>query len=85
MSTRLQVLLDDAEFDAIRQVAEVRHQTVSDWVREALRAARSVYPTSDAGRKIQAVREAASHHYPTADIDPMLRQIESGYSGSDDE
>lgn len=76
--------MDDKEFDAIRRIAAARHQTVSDWVRQTLHAARSIYPSSDAGRKIQAVREAASHAYPTADIDRMLGQIEQGYSGNGD-
>jgi hypothetical protein len=29
--------------------------------------------------KIEAVRAAAKHSYPTADIDEMLTEIESGY------
>ncbi len=78
------MLIDDKEFAAIRQVAAERHQTVSEWVREALRTVRSVYPTGDAGRKIQAVREAATHSYPTADIEQMLQQVESGYGGGEE-
>jgi hypothetical protein len=82
MSVRLQVLLEEEEFAAIRRIAKARHQTVSDWVRQSLRAAQSEYPTTDAGRKVQVVREAAGHSYPTTDIDGMLREIEQGYSGS---
>jgi hypothetical protein len=81
MSTRLQVVLDDEEFDSIRRIAKEHRLTVSDWVRQSLRAAQREYPATDAGRKVQAVREAASHSYPTADMDGMLREIEQGYSG----
>ena len=84
MSKRLQVVLDDAELAAIRRIAKTQHQTVSDWVRQSLRAAQRNYPSADAGRKIQAVREAATHRYPTTDIDGMLREIEQGYAGGDE-
>jgi hypothetical protein len=80
MSTRLQVVLDDEEFASIRRIAKEHRLTVSDWVRQSLRAAQREYPATDAGRKVQAVREAASHSYPTADMDGMLREIEQGYS-----
>lgn len=35
-------------------------------------------------RKLRAIREAAKHEFPTADIEDMLREIEAGrfaYSG----
>lgn len=38
MTHRLQVLLDDSEFDDIRRVARRHHMTVAEWVRQALRA-----------------------------------------------
>ena len=81
MSMRLQVVLDEEEFATIRRIAKAQHQTVSDWVRQSLRSARREYPTVDAGRKVQVVREAVGHSYPTADIDGMLGEIEQGYSG----
>jgi predicted nucleic acid-binding protein len=84
MSTRLQVLLDEEELASIRRIAKARHLTVSDWVRQSLRAAQREYPATEAGRKVQAVREAARHSYPTTDMDGMLREIEKGYSGGHD-
>jgi hypothetical protein len=84
MSTRLQVVLDDDELAEIRRVAGAQHRTVSDWVRETLRAARREYPTADAGRKIAVVREAIRHDYPTADVDRMLREVEQGYSAGNE-
>ena len=64
MSMRLQVVLDDEEFAMIRKCAKAHGQTVSDWVRQALRAVQREYPATDAGRKVQVVREAVRHKYP---------------------
>ena len=79
MSKRLQVLLDEGEFDEIRRLARQRNVTVADWVRDALRAARRRRPSSDAAKKLAAVREAAKHGFPTSDIRTMLAEIERGY------
>lgn len=79
MSKRLQVILDDEEFEEIRTVARGHRMTISEWVRQALRTARRVEPLETAERKLMAVREAARHAYPTADIEVMLGQIEEGY------
>ena len=53
--------------------------TVSEWVRHALRVMRRREPDPDPDRKLAAVRAAARHAFPTADIDTMLREIETGY------
>ena len=83
MSKRLQVILDDDEMKAIVAIAQNRSMTVSGWVRAVLREARSRHPQIAGDRKIQAVRAAIRHTYPTADADQMLAEIESGYqSGS---
>lgn len=79
MSKRLQVLLEEAEFAEIRRAARLSRVTVAEWVRQALRRARVQEPTSDARRKLAAVREAARGAYPTADIGQMLTEIERGY------
>ncbi|MDO8666597.1 MAG: hypothetical protein Q7J79_08290 [Gemmatimonadales bacterium] len=81
MSKRLQVLLDEKEFKELRQAARRQRMTVAEWVRQALRSARRQEPERDADRKLAAVRAAARHDLPTADIDTMLAQIESGYLG----
>jgi transposase-like protein len=79
MSIRLQVVMEDAELDAIRAVARERGMTVSQWVRETLRQARREVSSGDAERKLAAVRAADRHAYPTADIDQMVAEIERGY------
>lgn len=79
MSKRLQVILDDEEMAEIRAVAQRQQVSVAEWVRRALRAARDAQPRSDASRKLAAVRHAVTHSFPTADMDRMLEEIESGY------
>ena len=79
MSHRLQVLLDPEEFEAIRAAARRRRTTVSEYVRQTLRDARAAEPGTDAEKKLMAVREAAAHAYPTADIEEMTREIQAGY------
>ena len=58
--------------------------TIAEWVRQALAAARRYEPLGDAGKKLDVIREAARHEYPTADIDEMLREIERGYQSGGD-
>jgi len=79
MTTRMQVLLEDDEFAEIRRVAKRHRMTVAEWVRQALRRARRDEPATDPKKKLAAVREAARGEYPTADIEQMLAEIESGY------
>lgn len=81
MSKRLQVVLDDAELREIQRIARRQRLTVAEWVRQALRAARRREPGGDATRKLEAVRAAVRHSFPTAPIDEMLADIERGYSG----
>jgi hypothetical protein len=81
VSKRLQVLLQDTEMEEIRGIAQRHRMTVGEWVRQALRHARTQEPTLEASRKLEAVREASRYSFPTADIDQMLAEIERGYQG----
>lgn len=81
MSKRLQVLVDETELDEIRQAARSHRMTVAEWVRQALRDAREREPQRGTEAKLDAIRQAARHEYPTADIDQMLAEIERGYLG----
>ncbi len=78
MTQRLQVLLDEEEFDEIRAIARRHRMTVAEWVRQAMRRARRDEPSVGSARKLAAVREGARGAYPTADIDRMLAEIEHG-------
>ena len=79
MAKRLQVILQDAEYRQIQRTASAQHLTIAAWVRRALTAARNREPEGDVGKKLDIVRAAARHAYPTAEIDDMLADIESGY------
>jgi len=81
MSKRLQVLLDEPELREIQRAARAQRMTVAEWVRQALRTARRREPVSSARRKLEAIRAAARYSFPTADIEQMLSEIESGYLG----
>jgi len=83
MSKRLQVLLNEAELREIQRAARARKLTVAEWVRRTLRTASSNEPSGDIRKKLQVVRAAVKHSYPTSDIDQMIAEIERGYGGSD--
>ncbi len=80
MSKRVHVVLDDREMEAIRDAARRHGMTVSAWVRQALRAGQRASSSRDPARKLAAVRAAARHDFPAADIEQMLAEIERGYS-----
>jgi hypothetical protein len=82
MSKRLQVLLDEAELRDVQEAARRQGTPVSEWVRHALREARRREPRGDLDSKLSAVRTAARHRFPTADIDEMLAEIERGYAAA---
>jgi hypothetical protein len=79
MAKRLQVILQDPEYREIQRAARARHMSLAEWVRQALERARHREPLGDAGKKLQVIRAAIKHEFPTGDIDQMLAEIESGY------
>ena len=81
MSKRLQVVLDDEEWEEIREVAENQRLRASEWVRRTLREARRRLPEGERGRKLDALRAATRHSFPTVEVGRMLAEIESGYLG----
>lgn len=80
MSIRLQVVLSEEEMNAVREDARRHGLTVSEWVRRALRNTRRESSSGEPARKLAAVRAAARHSFPTADIGQMLAEIEHGYA-----
>ena len=77
MPKRLQILLDEEEYKEIQRVARRQRMSLAEWVRQALRQARSGHPgTVEA--KLRVIADASRHEFPTADIDVMLREIEAG-------
>jgi hypothetical protein len=80
VAKRLQVILKDPEYREIQRAARSRHMSIAAWVRQALALARRREPLTDVSKKLQAIRTAVQHDFPTADIDQMLAEIESGYT-----
>lgn len=80
---RMQVLFDHGEYARYQEAARRAGLTMAAWVREALRAAVREAPLGDRDRKLEAIRAAARHTHPTADIEQVLAEIERGYTGSD--
>lgn len=79
MSKRLQVLLDESELREIQKAARTQKVTVAEWVRQVLRMAANREPLGDVRKKLEVVRAAARHSFPTADINQMIAEIEQGY------
>ena len=77
VSKRLQVLLDPQENREIQGTARRQRMSVAEWVRQALRKARSDSPLA-VEAKLRALAEASRYQFPTADIEVMLREIEAG-------
>lgn len=81
MTKRLQVIIQEPEYREIQQMARARHMSIAEWVRRALAMARQQEPLKDSGKKLDAIRDAARHGFPSGDIEDMLAEIERGYVG----
>ena len=81
MSKRLQVLLEESELREIQRVAHGQNMTVAEWVRQALRIARRREPHGKVEKKMDVLRAAVRHEFPTGDMDTILAEIERGYTG----
>jgi hypothetical protein len=79
MAKRLQVIIRDPEYREIQRMARSRHMSIAEWVRQALDLARRREPITDVGKKLEIIRAAVRHDYPSGDIEDMLAEIESGY------
>jgi 16S rRNA C1402 N4-methylase RsmH len=79
VAKRLQVILQDTDYREIKRVARARHMSLAEWVRQALQQARRQEPLGSVEKKLQAIRAAVKHEFPTGDINQMLAEIESGY------
>ena len=76
-----QISLDDEEYAHVAHIASHRKITVEQWVEELVRREMTDYRRRTKGLE-NVIKEAAQHNIPTADIEQMLREIESGYNGS---
>jgi hypothetical protein len=69
VAKRLQVILKDPEYRDIQRMARSRRMSIAEWVRQALDLARRREPTGGVGKKLEVIRAAARHDYPSGDID----------------
>jgi hypothetical protein len=77
MSHRLQVLIPEDLDMQLRKAAQRNRVSKGEWVRRALR--QSIVPAKR-GTTSDPVARLASLNAPTADIEHMLSEIESGRS-----
>jgi hypothetical protein len=78
MSKRLQVVVGDEELEGYARTAEAVGLTVSEWVRQSLRAAEREISTGNAEAKLVAIRKAASYSFPVPpDTDTLLAEMEA--------
>jgi hypothetical protein len=66
MSKRLQVILQDPEYREIQRMARSRGMSIAEWVRQALHFARRREPAGSVNKKLEAIRKAVRHNYPTS-------------------
>ena len=80
MARKLHVILKDSEYLEIEQAAHSRQMSVEKWMRQALVSAHGREFLRALEKKLDAIRAAVRHEFPTSDIDTMLAEIGRGYS-----
>jgi hypothetical protein len=83
MAKRLQVILQDPDYQEIQLMARSRRMSIAEWVRQALDLARRREPLGSVGKKLDVIRAAARNDFPVSDIGGMLAEIERGYIPDD--
>ena len=73
MKKRPEILLDEEEYREIQAAGRRGGLTVSEWVRKALHEARQEHVAA-IELKLRAITAASQHHFPTADIQTILRE-----------
>jgi hypothetical protein len=81
MSKRLQVVVGDDELERFSHSADAAGLSMSEWARQALRAAERETSSGDVEAKLAAIRKAVSYETGgrEVDIDTMLAETEAGY------
>lgn len=80
MSKRLQVVVRDEDLERYARSADAAGETLSEWVRQALRVAERERSSGDVEAKLALIRRAASYETggTEVDIDTMLAETEAG-------
>jgi hypothetical protein len=79
MSKRLQVLMPEAQYGAIRRLARSQGVSVGEWVRRVLDDACRRTSARSPQDRIARLRELSRHRFPSGDIQAMNREIGLGY------
>jgi hypothetical protein len=79
MAKRLQVILQEPEYEEVQLMARAQNMSIAEWVRRALARARRREPVDRIGKKLEVIRAAVRHEYPVSEISGMLAEIEKGY------
>jgi hypothetical protein len=79
------VVVSDEELRRFEASARDEGVTVSEWVRQVLRAAERDRAIGPAEKKLTAIRSALRHSFPAPDTDQMNAEIERGYAVVDAE
>jgi hypothetical protein len=78
MSKRLQVVVADADLERYERTARAAGMTVSEWVRQALKASEWKASSGDVDAKLAVIRTAAAQNsFPVPDIDTLLAEMEA--------
>jgi hypothetical protein len=80
VSKRLQVVVGDADLERYARTADAAGLTLSEWARQALRAAEREMSSGDVEAKLAVIRKAVSRETGgrEVDIDTMLAETEAG-------
>ena len=76
MPKQLQISLKNLEYLSLRRAALERHVSMAKLVREALVLYQTRPGQKSVRGKLEAIRAAAKHSYPTGDIRQMLAEID---------
>ena len=80
MSRRLQVIVDDKEYQYFKRLAQAAHTSLGEWVRQMLRQGSERTSSKSAQEKLRGLDQVIHNEFPTGDIDQVLREIERGYA-----
>lgn len=72
-------MVGDDDLERYARTADAAGLTLSEWARQALRAAEREMSSGDVEAKLAVIRKAASYNFPAEpDIDTLLAEIEAG-------
>ncbi len=71
-------MVRDEDLERYARSADAAGETLSEWVRQALRAAERERSSGDVEAKLALIRKAASYNFPAEpDIDTLLTEMEA--------